>query len=197
MWAMRMKVTLKVHEVWEAVELGTTDANKNVIAMALLFQSIPENLILQIGELEEVQAMWEAIKSWYLGADRVREARLETLSSEFDRLTINETEKIDDLAGRISSLAFRSAALGQNIEEHKLVKKFLSSLPRDKFIHIVASLEQVLDLKTIGFEDIIGRLKASKERIGEQNQRVDQNKLLFNASYEQASRGGLNGRGRG
>ena len=41
------------------------------------------------------------------------------------------------------------------------------SLPRNKYIHIVASLEQVLDLNTTSFEDIVGRLKAYEERIAE------------------------------
>jgi len=30
-----------------------------------------------------------------------------------------------------------------------MVKKFLSSLPRKKYLQIVASLEEVLDLKTL------------------------------------------------
>ncbi|KAG7543480.1 hypothetical protein ISN45_Aa07g033930 [Arabidopsis thaliana x Arabidopsis arenosa] len=38
--------------------------------------------------------------------------------------------------------------------------------PRTKFIHIVASLEQVLDLKRMGFEDIVGRLLEYEERVG-------------------------------
>lgn len=53
-WAMRMRIALKVHKVWEAIEPGTdqTDVDKNNMAIALLFQSIPESLILQVGELD-------------------------------------------------------------------------------------------------------------------------------------------------
>ncbi|KAG7549605.1 hypothetical protein ISN45_Aa06g004670 [Arabidopsis thaliana x Arabidopsis arenosa] len=46
--------------------------------------------------------------------------------------------------------------------------------PRTKFIHIVASLEQVLDLKQMGFEDIVGRLLEYEERVGEETQSEDQ-----------------------
>ena len=43
-----------------------------------------------------------------------------------------------------------------------MVKKFLKGLPRMKFIHIVASLEQVLDLNSTGFQDIVRRLKVNR-----------------------------------
>ncbi|KAF8080193.1 hypothetical protein N665_0966s0006 [Sinapis alba] len=61
-WAMRMKVLLRVHKVWEAIEPGTTEEDKNDIATALLFQSIPENLIMQIGELDSPKEIWELKK---------------------------------------------------------------------------------------------------------------------------------------
>ena len=88
--------------------------------------------------------------------------------SKFDKLKMTNTDTVDDYAGKLSGLASRAAALGEIMEASKLVKKFLKGLPRTKFIHIVASLEQVLDLNSTGFEDIVGRLKAFEERIKEE-----------------------------
>ena len=133
-WAMRMKITLRVHKAWEAIEIETASVDKNDLALALLFHSIPESLILQVGELEKAKQVWDAIKARYVGAERVREARLQTLMNEFDRLKMKETESIDDFGGKLSELASKSSALGVIIEETKLVKKFLSSLPRKKYI---------------------------------------------------------------
>ena len=62
-WAIRIKVLLKVHKVWEVIEQETTDGDKNNTATALLFQSIPETLILQVGELNSAKQVWETIKS--------------------------------------------------------------------------------------------------------------------------------------
>ena len=179
-WAMRMKILIKVHEVWEIIETETINDKKNNMAMALLFQSIPEVLILQVGKLDTAKKVWEAIKTRHVGAERVKEARLQTLMADFDRLTMKETETIDEFAGKLSEISSKSAALGEDIEETKLVKKFLKSLPRKKYIHIVAALEQVLDLKTTDFEDIVGRLKAYEERVAdEEEQKEDQSKLLY------------------
>lgn len=169
-WAIRMKILLKVHKVWEIVEVETTESDKNDMAIALIFQSIPEALILQLGDIETAKKVCDAIKARHLGADRVREAQLQTLKAEFDRLKMKETESIDDFVCKLSEISSKSASLGENIDESKLVKKFLSSLPRKKYIHIVASLEQVLDLNITTFEDIIGRLKAYEERVGKMKQ---------------------------
>lgn len=67
-------------------------------------------------------------------------------------------------------ISSKSAALGVSIKESNLVKKFLKSLPPRKYMHNVASLEQVLDLNTTSFEDIIGRLKAYEELSGEEEE---------------------------
>ena len=158
--------------MWDIVELESSDnTEKNDMATALLFQSIPEFLILQVGELDTAKKVWDAIKACHLGADRVSEARLQTLMAEFDRLKMKDSESIDDFIGKLSDISSKSAALGENIEEAKLVKKFLKSLPRKKYIHIFASLEQIIDLKTTSFEDIIGRLKTYEERICEEEWR--------------------------
>lgn len=114
-----------------------------------------------------------------MGAERVREARLQTLMDDFNRLKKKEIDTIDDFSGKLAEMSSKSSSLGENIEEHKLVKNFLSSLPRKKYIHIIAALEQVLNLNTTSFEDIVGRLKTYEERIKEEDQQEDQDKLMY------------------
>lgn len=118
------------------------------MAITLLFQSIPKALTLQVGELDTAKAVWDAIKASHVGAEHVREARLQTLMAEFDRLKMKDTYKIDTFAEKLSKISSKSASLGEILEEPKIVKKFLKSLPKRKYIHIVASLEHVLDLNT-------------------------------------------------
>ncbi|XP_013674378.2 uncharacterized protein LOC106378864 [Brassica napus] len=200
-WAIRMKMLLRVHKVWEVVEQESTNDDKNDMASALLFQSIPESMILQVGGLDTAKKVWEAIKTRHVGADRAREAQLQTLVTEFERLKMKETDKIDDFVGKLSEISSKSAVLGESMEEAKLVKKFLQGLPRKKYIHIVASLEQLLDLNTTGFEDVVGRLKAYGERISaeeEEDTQESQSKLMYSNTETQTYRGTkYRGRGRG
>ena len=202
-WAMRIKIALKVHKVWETIDPGNKHEEKNNMAIALLFQSIPEALVLQVGDLDTAKCVWDAIKARHVGAERVKEARLQTLMADFDRLKMKDSDTIDTFSGKLSEISSKSASLGEIIEEPKLVKKFLKSLPRRKYIHIVASLEQVLDLNTTSFEDIVGRLKAYEERICEEEDEHhddDQDKLMYtssNSESQQESYGSNRGRGRG
>ncbi|XP_010484986.1 PREDICTED: uncharacterized protein LOC104763293 [Camelina sativa] len=196
-WSMRMKITLRVSEVWDTIEPGSADVKMNDVVNALLFQSIPETLILQIGEQNSTKNLWEAIKSRHQGADRVKEARLQTLKAELDQVTMGDSESVDEYAGKMSGLAAQSASLGEAIDETKLVKKFLSGLPREKFIHIVASLEQVLNLNTTTFEDIVGRIKAYEERVGKETLSEDQGKLMFSNTNYRGGYGGFRGGARG
>lgn len=81
----------------------------------------------------------------------------------------------------LSEIPSKTSTLGENIEEAKLVKKFLKNFLRKKYIHKVASLEQILDLKITSFEDIIGRLKIYEERIceEEETQENQNNKMMY------------------
>lgn len=78
-WSMRMKVMLRLYEVWDTIDPESDDAKKNNMAIALIFKSVPEALILPKGEHDTSKKIWEAIKSRNLGVDRMREARLQTL----------------------------------------------------------------------------------------------------------------------
>ncbi|GJV61662.1 hypothetical protein Tco_1467762 [Tanacetum coccineum] len=75
----------------DVVDPGLADAKKNNIVKGLLFHLIPEDLVLQIGNLKTRKEMWEAIKTHNLGADRVKEARLQTLITKFENLKMSIT----------------------------------------------------------------------------------------------------------
>ncbi|KAJ0587052.1 putative RNA-directed DNA polymerase [Helianthus annuus] len=205
-WALRIRAIFNVHGVWEAIEPGTeTDVKKNNMAIALLFQSIPEEQILQVGNLKTAKEMWDALKARHLGADRVREARLQTLMSEFEALKMKDSSTVDEFSSQLTGMSSKAASLGSIIEEQKIVKKFLSGLPR-RFIHMVASVEKIVDLKTVSLDDVVGRMKAYEERIKDEELQSDnhgtQTKLMFNnsntsSSSRQNSRDSSKGRGKG
>jgi len=123
--------------------------------------------------------------------------------ADFEKMKMKEAEKIDDFARRLSELSTKSAPLGVNIEVPKLVKKFLNSLPRKKYIDFIASLEQALDLKNTTFEDIVGRMKVYEERVCDPKEETneDQNKLMYTSSDSNSGnrdyQGDFRHRGRG
>ncbi|GJS29551.1 uncharacterized mitochondrial protein-like protein [Tanacetum coccineum] len=119
-WSMHMEVLLGIHGVWDVVDPGLADAKKNNIVKGLLFQSIPEDLVLQIGNLKTRMEMWEAIKTRNLRADRVKEARLQTLITEFENLKMSDNDTIDAYAAKLLGIASKSSTLGEVMSKHKL-----------------------------------------------------------------------------
>ncbi|XP_048600007.1 uncharacterized protein LOC125580082 [Brassica napus] len=120
-----MRIALKVNEVWETIDPGSKHEKKNNLASALIFQSTPEALTLQVGNLETAKTVWDAIQARHVGAERVREARLQTLMADFDKLKMKEEDSIDTFIGKLAEISSKTASLGEVIFKPKLVKKFL------------------------------------------------------------------------
>ncbi|KAE8789097.1 retrotransposon protein [Hordeum vulgare] len=87
-WAIKAKAILDVHTVWEAVAPGDAVVNtkKDKAARAMLLGALPEDVLLQVATKLTAREVWDSLKVRFVGADRVRAARLATLSGEFDRL---------------------------------------------------------------------------------------------------------------
>ncbi|GKB24812.1 zinc finger, CCHC-type containing protein, partial [Tanacetum coccineum] len=199
LWAIRMQIILEANGLWEMIEPSETtksDNKKDKTAIAFLFQSLPEEQLLQITKHKTAKAIWDALKTRYMGEQRVQQARLQTLKSDFEMLQMKEDETIDSFTGKLTTLANKAAGLGHTFEDPTLVRKLLNAVP-DKFLQIVASIEQYSDLDDMTLEEAIGRLKTYEERIRHKKGRqVDnQEKLMFT---RHDSRGkNFRGRGRG
>ncbi|GKA42849.1 zinc finger, CCHC-type containing protein [Tanacetum coccineum] len=181
-WAVKIKAIFNVHGIWEAVE-PTTDAEvdqkKNNMAIAMLYQAIPENMVLQIASLTTAKEIWEALKVRHVGIEGVKEARVQTLESEFESLKMGANEPLDVYAGKISEIVSQASSLGHTLDEKRQVRKLLGSVP-EKFIQIVAAIEQFADLNEMSFQEAVGRLKAFEERTKKQTNEEDKTgELLF------------------
>ncbi|GJT06840.1 hypothetical protein Tco_0841302 [Tanacetum coccineum] len=140
--------------------------------------------------------MWEAIKTHNLWVDHMKEARLHTLITEFENLNMSDNGTIDTYATMLTYISSKSPTLGEVMRKHKLVKKFLTSLSR-RFVYIMSALEQVLDIKETGFEDVVRRLKAYEERVKQEDKANDAQENLLYARMEYSNRNNDLSRGRG
>ncbi|XP_076917265.1 uncharacterized protein LOC143577272 [Bidens hawaiensis] len=182
-WALRIKVVFRSHDLWDVVEprsVAAVDEKKNSAAIANLFLSIPEEQIQQVGQYETAWEIWNAIKTRYVGEERVKEARLHTLITEFETMRIKDPDTIDDFSGRLSGIASKFTSLSFALDEQRLVRKFFTSMPK-RFINIVASLEQVIDLKAIKYEKAGGKKGKGKRH---QEQSRDKSKGKYNWNKE-------------
>ncbi|KAD3067463.1 hypothetical protein E3N88_35343 [Mikania micrantha] len=158
-WAIKMQLFMDAQGTWDAIEPlegVAVDAKLGKKTRAFIFQALTEDILLQVAEHKEAKGVWDALKTRYLGADRVQQARIQTLNREFELLAMKDSESIDDFAGKIVSIVSKFQTLGANIEDKVKVKKVLNSAP-SRFLPIVTTIEQYSDLNTMPFEELIGR----------------------------------------
>ena len=84
------------------IDLRLDGVKKNNIVKGLLFHLIPEDLILQIGNLKIGKRGGMQEKTRNLGANRVKEARLQTLITYFENLKMSDTSTIYEFSENYS-----------------------------------------------------------------------------------------------
>uniref|UniRef100_A0A453M663 Uncharacterized protein n=1 Tax=Aegilops tauschii subsp. strangulata TaxID=200361 RepID=A0A453M663_AEGTS len=142
-WAMRMKYLLRANGAWGAVDREATssevDKGKEEMAMTIISQSIDDSTLLRVAEKETAADVWAALRSMHVGVERVREARVQSLRSEFDGLKMGDAESVDDFAARFTTLVGLIRELDDQMEEKYVVKKLLRAVS-NKFIHVASSI---------------------------------------------------------
>nr|GEZ72216.1 zinc finger, CCHC-type [Tanacetum cinerariifolium] len=153
---------------------------KDKTAIAFLYQALPEEQLLQITKHKTAKAIWDALKTRHIGEERVQQARLQTLKSDFEMLHMKEDETIDTFTEKLTTLVNKAASLGHTMEDGILVRKLLNAVP-DRYLQIIESIEQYSDLSEMTLEEKIGRFKTYEERIKyKKGKQVDnQEKLMF------------------
>ncbi|KAL8155751.1 hypothetical protein AgCh_000962 [Apium graveolens] len=98
------------------------------------------------------------------GADRVKQARVQTLKKDFRSLHMKDTEMLDDFYLKINGLVRNKGSLGEEMNESYLVKKLLRAMP-SKFLQILSTIEQFGSIKTMSIEEEVSSLKAHEEHM--------------------------------
>lgn len=211
-WAIKMRVFMLAQGVWDAVEPRTSntvvETKKDMMALAAIYQGIPEDLLLSLSEKKSAKEAWNALKMMFMGADRVKAARIQTLKAEFESLIMKDSEGVDEFAAKVNHLVSTMRTLGDKVEEAYVVKKLLRAVS-SKFLQLASTLEQFGDLETMTTEEVIGRLKAHEERMKGHGDADDRKLLLTHQEWSEKykrrgddpkrkeNRGSTRGRGRG
>ncbi|GJU30961.1 zinc finger, CCHC-type containing protein [Tanacetum coccineum] len=162
-----MQIILEVNGLWEMIELlemTKSDNKKDKTAIAFLYQALLEEQLLQITKHKTAKAIQDALKTRHIREERVQQAKLQTLKSDFEMLHMKEDETIDTFTRKLTTLVNKAASLGHTIEDETIVRKLLNAVP-DRYLQIVASIEQYSNLSEMTIEEAIGRLKTYEERI--------------------------------
>jgi hypothetical protein len=151
-----MRVSLKVMELWDAVEAVCRERAKDWRALAAILRAMSPEMKAGIAVKKSAKEAWVAVRSMRMGDARVREANAERLLKVFENIKFKDGEKVDDFAMRLSSLVSEMRELGEEVEEVRVVPP--------KFNQVATSIEMLCDLKTMPLEELVGWLHVAESR---------------------------------
>lgn len=191
-WAVKMKVYMQAQGVWEAVESDESKAKvetkKDKMALAMMYQGIPEEMLLTIAEKKSAKEAWETIKTMSAGGDRVQKARVQTLKTELETLRMKDTDQLDEFCMKLYGMVTNIRVLGETVDEAYVVKKLLRAVP-SKYLQIASTIEQFGNLEEMTVEETVGRLRAHDERLrGQSGQTESTGSQLLLTEEEWAKR---------
>nr|GEV89090.1 reverse transcriptase domain-containing protein [Tanacetum cinerariifolium] len=85
-------------------------------------------------EHKSIKAIWDALKTRHIGEQRVQQAILQTLKSDFEMLHMKEDKTIDTFTGKLTTLVNKAASLRHTIEDQTLVRKLLNVVPNRRVV---------------------------------------------------------------
>nr|GEV01728.1 hypothetical protein [Tanacetum cinerariifolium] len=188
-WAIKMRVNLQAQGVWDATQCGGVKDRQDRMALAAIYQAIPKDVLLMLADKDTAKEGWETLRTMHMGADRVKEGKVQTLRSDFEVICMKDSESVDEFAMRLNTIVTGIRSLGDKIEDITVVKKFLRAVPI-RFMQIVTSIEQFGDLKNMTGEQTL--LLAHAEW-SSRSKRTDER----DSSNTPRGRGGSGRRGRG
>jgi hypothetical protein len=115
-------------------------------------------MLASLATKRTTQSAWEAIKSRWIGVQRVRDVNVEQLRKEFDSIRFKDGETVDDFSMRLAGLTNNIAVLGGKVTEGDIVRKMLHVVS-EPLEQVAISIETLLDLDNLSVEEVTGHLR--------------------------------------
>ncbi|CAM8877475.1 unnamed protein product [Rhodiola kirilowii] len=129
----------------------------NAKALNAIFSAVDESIFKLILNCESAKEAWDTLSTHFEGTDKVKQSRIQMLTSRFEELKMQEDESIKDFNARVCDLVNEASTLGEALPEEKVVQKILRSLPK-RFAMKVTAIEEANNTKTMSWKELIGNL---------------------------------------
>ena len=137
-------ITPKVE--WDKAALAL--ANVNSKAINAIFSGVSTNKFLRISYVKTAKEVWTILKNTYEGTKKVKDTKLQMLITQFKKVKMSVDELFDSFYRRLNEIVIAKLNLGEKIEDAKVVKKVLRSLPKN-FQAKVTIIEESKELDEI------------------------------------------------
>ena len=174
-WKVRMRAFLcSIDEsVWDTVDIGWTRpeeakstwdkaalaaSNANSRALNAIFCGLSLDEFHRISHITIAKEAWEILETSYEGTKKVKDTKLQMLTTQFEELKMSEDESFDSLYSKLNEVIVSKFNFGEKTEDSKIVRKILRSLP-ESFRAKVTAIEESKDLDDIKVQELVGSLQ--------------------------------------
>ena len=159
--------------VWDAVKNGWTRseaakstwdkaalavANTNSEALNAIFCGVSLDEFQRILHVTITREAWEILEATCEGTKKVKDTRLQMLTTRFEELKMSEDESFDCFYKKLNEVVIGKFNLGEKIEDSKVIRKILRSL-LESFCAKVTIIEESKDPDEIKIQELISSLQ--------------------------------------
>ena len=111
-----MHVNLKVHGVWHVIEHDDdVEESKNLMTLTAIYQAVLEDVLLILAEKNSSKNVWKTLQKMHISVEWVKEAKVQTLKSEFEATRIKKDESTDDITIKLTTIATEIHSLDDKV----------------------------------------------------------------------------------
>ena len=114
--------------------------------------------------MKAAKEVWTILETTYEGIKKVKDTKLQMHTTRFEEVKMSDDESFDSFYGRLNEIVIAKLNLGEKIENTKVVRKILRSLPKN-FRAMVTAIEDNKDLDEIKIQELIGSLQTYELRL--------------------------------
>ena len=138
--------------VWDAIEIGWTKpeeakstwdkaalaaSNANSKALDAIFCGVSPDEFHRISHITVAKEAWEILETTYEGMKKVKDTKLQMLTTRFKELKMSEDESF---YSKLNEVIVSKFNLGEKTKDSKIVRKILRSLPESFRAKVTAKI---------------------------------------------------------
>ena len=126
--------------VWDAVDVGWTRpeaakstwdkvalvvANANSKPLNAIFCGVSSDEFHRISHITVAKEAWQILETTYKGTKKVKDTKLQMLTTRFEELKMSEDESFDSFYSKLNEVVIGKFNLGEKTKDSKIVRKIL------------------------------------------------------------------------
>ena len=108
---------------WDKATFATANANSK--ALNAIFCGVSLNEFHRISHIIIAKEAWEILETTYEGTKKVKDTKLQMLTTRFEELKMSGDESFDSFYSKLNEVVIDKFNLGEKVKDSKVVRKIL------------------------------------------------------------------------